>query len=96
MDLYKYHLWKLATKGYHYMQLQIAGASIFGILLSWYDPVTCLKFAAGLMMWSLPVMVIAFLQSLLAKKNSAVICNSFHLFSDWSHMVNQQAFYWGS
>ncbi|XP_048324842.2 solute carrier family 40 member 3, chloroplastic isoform X3 [Ziziphus jujuba] len=33
---------------------EIAGASLFGILLSKYDPVTCLKFAAGLMMWSLP------------------------------------------
>uniref|UniRef100_A0A2P2L8Z6 Solute carrier family 40 member n=1 Tax=Rhizophora mucronata TaxID=61149 RepID=A0A2P2L8Z6_RHIMU len=36
---------------------EIAGASIFGILLSKYDPVTCLKFAAHLMIWSLPVMV---------------------------------------
>ncbi|KAJ4842001.1 Solute carrier 40 member 3, chloroplastic [Turnera subulata] len=36
---------------------EIAGASVFGILLSKYDPVTCLKFAAGLMMWSIPVMV---------------------------------------
>ncbi|OMP09374.1 Pectinesterase, catalytic [Corchorus olitorius] len=36
---------------------EIAGASLFGILLSKYDPVTCLKFAAGLMMWSLPVMI---------------------------------------
>ncbi|KAL5565902.1 hypothetical protein UlMin_029066 [Ulmus minor] len=34
---------------------EIAGASLFGILLSKYDPVTCLKFAAGLMVWSLPV-----------------------------------------
>lgn len=37
---------------------EIAGASLFGILLSKYDPVTCLKFAAGSMMWSLPVMII--------------------------------------
>ncbi|KAK8545949.1 hypothetical protein V6N12_026757 [Hibiscus sabdariffa] len=36
---------------------EIAGASLFGILLSKYDPVTCLKFAAGLMMWSLPAMI---------------------------------------
>ncbi|XP_050224413.1 solute carrier family 40 member 3, chloroplastic isoform X2 [Mercurialis annua] len=35
----------------------IAGASLFGILLSKYDPVTCLKIAAGLMIWSLPVMI---------------------------------------
>ncbi|KAF3454141.1 hypothetical protein FNV43_RR04588 [Rhamnella rubrinervis] len=33
---------------------EIAGASLFGILLSKYDPVTCLTFAAGLMMLSLP------------------------------------------
>ncbi|KAH9689691.1 Solute carrier family 40 member 3 [Citrus sinensis] len=37
---------------------EIAGASLFGILLSKYEPVTCLKFAAGLIMWSLPVMII--------------------------------------
>ncbi|XWS64441.1 hypothetical protein CRYUN_Cryun05aG0004100 [Craigia yunnanensis] len=36
---------------------EIAGTSLFGILLSRYDPVTCLKFAAGLMMWLLPVMI---------------------------------------
>ncbi|MBA0783323.1 hypothetical protein Gotri_001053, partial [Gossypium trilobum] len=40
---------------------EIAGTSLFGILLSRYDPVTCLKFAAGLMMSSLPVMVIAYM-----------------------------------
>lgn len=39
------------------MLLQIAGASLFGILLSKYDPVTCLKFAAGLMVLSLPFTV---------------------------------------
>uniref|UniRef100_A0A7C9B3A5 Solute carrier family 40 member n=1 Tax=Opuntia streptacantha TaxID=393608 RepID=A0A7C9B3A5_OPUST len=36
---------------------EIAGASLFGILLSKYDPVTCLKLAAGLMVWALPVVV---------------------------------------
>ncbi|KAH9611593.1 hypothetical protein KSS87_006520 [Heliosperma pusillum] len=36
---------------------EIAGASLFGILLSKYDPVTCLKLAAGLMIWALPVVV---------------------------------------
>ncbi|XP_012463214.1 solute carrier family 40 member 3, chloroplastic [Gossypium raimondii] len=36
---------------------EIAGTSLFGVLLSRYDPVTCLKFAAGLMMSSLPVMI---------------------------------------
>lgn len=43
-----------------YLQLQIAGASLFGILLSKFDRVTCLKFAAGLMLCSLPVVVITF------------------------------------
>ncbi|KAL5783720.1 hypothetical protein ACOSP7_008749 [Xanthoceras sorbifolium] len=37
---------------------EIAGTSLFGILLSKYDPVTCLKFAAGSIVWSLPVMII--------------------------------------
>ncbi|XP_021282055.1 solute carrier family 40 member 3, chloroplastic isoform X3 [Herrania umbratica] len=36
---------------------EIAGTLLFGILLSKYDPVTCLKFAASLMMGSLPVMI---------------------------------------
>lgn len=36
---------------------EIAGASLFGILLSKYDPVTCLKLAAGLMICTQPVMV---------------------------------------
>ncbi|KAF5739979.1 Ferroportin protein family isoform 1 [Tripterygium wilfordii] len=36
---------------------EITGASLFGILLSKYDPVICLKFAAGLMIWSLPIMI---------------------------------------
>ncbi|XP_024007175.1 solute carrier family 40 member 3, chloroplastic isoform X1 [Eutrema salsugineum] len=35
---------------------EIAGTTLFGILLSKYDPVTCLKFAATLMMGSLPTM----------------------------------------
>lgn len=37
---------------------EIAGASLFGILLSQHDPVTCLKFAASLMIWALPVVVV--------------------------------------
>ncbi|XP_077218982.1 iron-regulated protein 3 [Tasmannia lanceolata] len=37
---------------------EIAGASLFGILLSKYDPVTCLKLAAGLMICTLPVVVV--------------------------------------
>ncbi|XP_010551010.1 PREDICTED: solute carrier family 40 member 3, chloroplastic [Tarenaya hassleriana] len=35
---------------------EIAGTMLFGILLSKYDPVTCLKFAAFLMIGSLPIM----------------------------------------
>ncbi|KAG8363913.1 hypothetical protein BUALT_Bualt19G0071900 [Buddleja alternifolia] len=37
---------------------EIAGASLFGIFLSKYEPVTCLKLAASLMIWSLPVVVV--------------------------------------
>lgn len=37
--------------------LQIAGASLFGVLLSKYDTVTCLKLACGLMICTLPVLV---------------------------------------
>ncbi|KAL8061528.1 hypothetical protein ABFX02_02G091800 [Erythranthe guttata] len=37
---------------------EIAGASLFGIFLSQHEPVTCLKLAAGLMIWSLPVVVV--------------------------------------
>lgn len=38
--------------------MQIAGAALFGVLLSKYEPVTCLKLAAGLMISSLPVVVL--------------------------------------
>ncbi|KAK4406760.1 Solute carrier family 40 member 3, chloroplastic [Sesamum angolense] len=37
---------------------EIAGASLFGIFLSRYEPVTCLKLAASLMICSLPVVVV--------------------------------------
>ncbi|KAL0422104.1 UNVERIFIED_CONTAM: Solute carrier family 40 member 3, chloroplastic [Sesamum latifolium] len=37
---------------------EIAGASLFGIFLSKHEPVTCLKLAASLMIWSLPVVVV--------------------------------------
>lgn len=40
-------------------KIQIAGASLFGIFLSKYEPVTCLKLAASLMIWSLPVVVLS-------------------------------------
>ncbi|XP_028779441.1 solute carrier family 40 member 3, chloroplastic isoform X2 [Neltuma alba] len=36
---------------------EIVGASLFGVLLSIFDPVTCLKIAAGLMMGLLPVTI---------------------------------------
>ncbi|KAL2925681.1 Solute carrier family 40 member 3 chloroplastic, partial [Bienertia sinuspersici] len=36
---------------------EIVGASLFGILLSKYDPVICLKLAAGFMIWGLPLTV---------------------------------------
>ena len=39
---------------------QMAGASLFGILLSKYDIMTCLKFTAGLMTWAVPVVVIVY------------------------------------
>lgn len=38
--------------------MQIAGVALFGVLLSKYEPVTCLKLAAGLMISSLPVVVL--------------------------------------
>ncbi|KAG2695800.1 hypothetical protein I3760_07G029400 [Carya illinoinensis] len=50
---------------------EIAGASLFGILLSKFDPVTCLKFAAGLMSCSLPVVV--FLTWLTNKLSTGVL-----------------------
>lgn len=37
---------------------EIAGASFFGILLSQYDPVTCLKLAAVLMIVTIPVVIL--------------------------------------
>jgi hypothetical protein len=37
--------------------LQTVGASVFGLLLSKYHPVTCLKIACGLMICSFPVLV---------------------------------------
>ncbi|XP_004302232.1 PREDICTED: solute carrier family 40 member 3, chloroplastic [Fragaria vesca subsp. vesca] len=50
---------------------EIAGASLFGILISKYDPVTCLKFATCLMVWSLPFAV--FLTCLTNKLSSGVL-----------------------
>ncbi|KAH9322224.1 hypothetical protein KI387_016863, partial [Taxus chinensis] len=37
---------------------EIAGASIFGVLLSMFDPVKCLKLAAALMICTLPVLIL--------------------------------------
>ncbi|KAK1315526.1 hypothetical protein QJS10_CPA05g00203 [Acorus calamus] len=53
---------------------EIAGTSLFGILLSKYAPVTCLKLAAGLMIWSLPVLII--LGQLANKLSSGVLDRS--------------------
>ncbi|CAI9103557.1 OLC1v1002068C1 [Oldenlandia corymbosa var. corymbosa] len=50
---------------------EIAGASLFGILLSTYAPVTCLKLAAGLMIITLPVTV--FLTCLTNKLSAGVL-----------------------
>lgn len=50
---------------------EIAGASLFGILISKYDPVTCLKFATGLMAWSLPFAIV--LTCLTNKLSSGVL-----------------------
>ncbi|KAM1160189.1 hypothetical protein ACFX19_033833 [Malus domestica] len=50
---------------------EIAGASLFGILLSNYDPVTCLKFSGGLMVWSLPFAIV--LACLTNKLSSGVL-----------------------
>ncbi|KAM2625768.1 hypothetical protein TB1_032587 [Malus domestica] len=50
---------------------EIAGASLFGILLSNYDPVTCLKFSGGLMVWSLPFAIV--LTCLTNKLSSGVL-----------------------
>ncbi|XP_020114149.1 solute carrier family 40 member 2, chloroplastic isoform X1 [Ananas comosus] len=37
---------------------EVAGASVFGFLLSKFDPVTCLKMACGLMICTLPILLI--------------------------------------
>ncbi|KAK9147065.1 hypothetical protein Sjap_006968 [Stephania japonica] len=58
---------------------EITGASLFGILLSKYDPVTCLKLAAGMMISALPVVI---LLMLLTNKLSAGVldrCKSPHV-----------------
>lgn len=50
---------------------EIAGASIFGILLSKYDTVVCIKLASGLMMCTLPV--VAILGHLVNRLSSGVL-----------------------
>ncbi|KAL8527827.1 hypothetical protein ACS0TY_005595 [Phlomoides rotata] len=50
---------------------EIVGASLFGIFLSKYESVTCLKLAASLMIWSLPVVV--FLTHLTNKLSAGVL-----------------------
>ncbi|CAI0459618.1 unnamed protein product [Linum tenue] len=60
------------------MLAEIAGASMFGVLLSKYGPVMCLKFASTLMIGSLPLMI--GLTYLTNKLSSGVLDNtrSFH------------------
>ena len=36
---------------------QIAGPSLFGFLLTKYNPVACLKFVAGIMIFAFPILV---------------------------------------
>lgn len=40
-----------------FLWFQTVGASVFGLLLTKYHPVTCLKVACGLMICSFPVLV---------------------------------------
>ncbi|KAK9086281.1 hypothetical protein Syun_028675 [Stephania yunnanensis] len=58
---------------------EITGASLFGILLSKYDPVTCLKLAAGMMISALPVVIL--LMWLTNKLSAGVLdrCKSPHV-----------------
>lgn len=78
--------------------MQIAGASLFGILLSKYDPVTCMKLAARLMIWTLPVVVIAIMlnEKHLHCCSVIVILVTYSIVSACSYVVNQQAFSWGA
>lgn len=52
------YLYFINVGNHNLVLLQIAGASLFGIFLSNYETVVCLKLAARLMMWSLPVLVV--------------------------------------
>ncbi|XP_042046134.1 solute carrier family 40 member 3, chloroplastic-like isoform X1 [Salvia splendens] len=53
---------------------EIAGTSLFGILLSKYEPVMCLKLAASLMMCSLPILI--FLTWLTNKVSAGVLAHA--------------------
>ncbi|KAH6802525.1 iron-regulated protein 3 [Perilla frutescens var. frutescens] len=53
---------------------EIAGASLFGFLLSKYEPVACLKLAASLMMCSLPIVI--FLTWLTNKLSAEVLSHA--------------------
>ncbi|XP_020521067.1 solute carrier family 40 member 3, chloroplastic-like [Amborella trichopoda] len=57
-------------------ELKIAGASVFRVLLSKYDTVTCLKLAAGLMILTLPVLVInSFLHRIVKTRENMLWCS---------------------
>ncbi|KAG0482288.1 hypothetical protein HPP92_010372 [Vanilla planifolia] len=60
---------------------EIAGASIFGILLTKFPTVTCLKLASGLMICALPILVI-FGQLINRISNGALECSKFSQHSD--------------
>ncbi|KAL0920063.1 hypothetical protein M5K25_009170 [Dendrobium thyrsiflorum] len=65
---------------------EIAGASIFGVLLSKYHTVTCLKLASGLMICALPVLFI--LGELINRSSSGALeCSKFSQNSDNSFRV---------
>lgn len=48
----------LDTNTIHDHCLKVAGAALFGFLLSKYEPVKCLRLTASLMIGALPIVVI--------------------------------------
>ena len=78
--------------------LQIAGASVFGILLSKYPLVACLKLAAGLLIPALPITVAIYLAlfCMLSAVPCAILLIFFLSNLGVPHMVNQQAICWCS
>ncbi|GJY42024.1 solute carrier family 40 member 3, chloroplastic [Tanacetum coccineum] len=56
-DALQLQVFDVMTKSIGCADYETAGASLFGILLSKYEMVTCLKLAVALMMWALPVVI---------------------------------------